>query len=488
MPQLLPLNGLMKAVLPAALERETPNLTPLQGRPIWQPTPSGFGNPWLRVPQAQNLRMYEQLVETIPILNRAIVLIAQLVGHPQVKAADDTKAEIEDWLNRLVVNRIQTGFASWFPVFIKDALLYGRSHAELVLLANRRDIYAIQELHPRTIELRPNADGFGIDLVQIQIGSGQPVILNPKRILTMVHDVRSDSPQGNSILMGLPFVAEIMTGMLKDMKQTFERFGTPSYHIRYLPPKELSDPKGLISASFLNPIMARWNQLMTNRANGDIGDFGTAGDVEVRVVGAAGETLEFVAPLREIISQLISKTGIPPFLFGMQWQTTETMSTVEAGLLTEMIEELRASVGPEINYLVKTRQQLAGRDDQFKICWEAPTLIDAFETARAKLLDAQADTIRLKNDERLWKLGILNVQDLARHFREDLEDATDEEIAAELPDLLPEPPEPPALPAFGGGGNANGNGNGGNAQQGGLGGMQGLTYPRRLPAKNGRGH
>ncbi len=407
--------------------------------------------------------------------------MVQLVGCPYVEAEDEVKAEIQEWQDNVVVNRLMTGFHNWFSTAVFDHLLYGRSHTEIILPDDKRDIYALQPLHTRTIELRPNRDPqdhYSLDIVQILAMRGMWVTLNKRLILTFLHDVRNDLPQGNSLLFGLPFVGEIFTSMFKDQKRLWERFGTPSYHIRYVPPPTLADPTGARSTTFMQQIMNLWNTVMSNRANGDVGDFGTAGDVEVRVIGAAGEALDFVKPLREIVSQLISTTGLPPFLLGMQWQTTEALSSVEGALLSQMVTEIRNHIEPEVKYLISLRQLLAGKDPTFTLAWRAPTLIDLMETARAELFNAKADAQKIANGQDLWRLGVQSNIQFARSMRPDLEDATDEEVMIACPLLLAQPPAP-TPPGGGFGGEEL------NPDTAGGGATRSLTY-ERLMRKNGR--
>ena len=479
---LLPLNGILKAVLPVGAERVPPKLTPPQARPIWQQTPTSIGNPWTRVPQQQNLVLYEQLVQTVPILQAAIDRTVELVGCPYIEGDDQVKGDWEEWSSRVVVNRIQTGFANWFPCWLYDCLLYGRSHTEMILPARRDDIYALQELHTRTIELNPAEDDYSVNLVQTQIGSGRPVILNRKLILTAAHNVHGDSPQGNSLLFGLPFVAEIITSMFKDEKRIWERFGTPSYHVRYNPPKEFNDPSGDLGQGYVAALMGLWNSMMASRANGEVQDFGTAGDVTVTVIGANGETLEFTETLRALMEQCVAVTGLPPMMLGLQWQAGERIGAVQAGLVTQRVEKIRNAVGGELSYMFRLRQQLAGRSDVFKWCWHAPTLMDMVETAKAEVMQEQANKARLSNGVERVRLGIYKPEDVARAERPELSEATDEEVRAKLPKLFTEaPPLPQPMPA---GGQA--------SQQPGeeqeKAQRRGVVYPRPAPlAKNGKG-
>lgn len=464
------------------LGREAPALIRPEGRATWQLLYQGFGNPWLRVPQAQNLRLYEQLAETIPLLNAALTRIVHLVGAPCVEAEPEVKADIDLWMRNVSVNRIQTGLSNWFMTWLRADLLYGRTHSEIILPANRKDIYALQQLHTRSIDLRPAPDLYSLQLVQNQIYGTNLQPLNPKVILTAAHDVDNDSPQGNSLFFGLPFVAEIVTSMAKDLRGTWERFGNPSYHIRYLPPDTLADPHGTIQSRLMATMMSRWNALQRARAEGNVGDFGTAGDVEVRVIGAAGEQLEFATPWRTLLEQIVAKTGLPPMMLGLQWQAGERIGAVQAGLVSAMIDAIRGSVCGEIEYLIRLRQQLVGRSDQFKLTWRDITLIEAIETARADLMTAQADSVKLTTLQNKWRLGAYTQLEAARELRPDLAALSDDQLLANLPDLLAVPPMPVAPTALGQGAEEPGAGQSGGNQPSGT---RSLTYGREI-VKNGR--
>lgn len=474
--------------LPAAAllpeRRDVAIATPV-GRPSWQLAQASLANPWTRVPQHQNLHLYEQLVETIPLLNAALERIVQLVGCPKIEADDEDQAnDLLAWWQNLSVNRIMTGGRNWFSGWLMDALTYGRSHAEIILRADRTDIYALQELHSRTIDLRPLPDGYGIEIVQLNRGGG-PVVLPRELILTAVHDVRNDSPQGNSLLYGLLFAGEIYEKLLFSLKETWTRFGTPTYHVAWTPPEGFNDPTGAKGAVVAQGFSAALTDALKSRANGDVRDFITVGDTTVSIIGANGETLDIQIPGRHLLEQIVAKTGLPPMLLGLQWQAGERIGAVQAGLVSEMIDEIRGHLEAPIRYLFRLRQALVGRPFDFQLCWEAPSLMDAIETAQAEAQQAMADLNRLKLHERLWTLGIEANIEVAREFKPELEGKDDAEVRRRLPNLLAEPPAPLALPPAGGGGNPP-NGGPGEPPLGTPFGRR-VTYGDAWPAKNGNG-
>lgn len=439
----------------AARPRPPVALSRPRTRPTWALGGfDAFFGPFTRIPTAQNYNLYATLRETLPILDAAVHKTIQFVGVPSIDAEPDTKQAIEDWLGMVSVNRIQTGWTNWLATWLDNALTFGRAHTEIILTADRKDIYALLEVHPATIRLRPSTDRYSVEILQDQAITGMSVPLNPLLMLNAVHHIQGDDPNGTSLFWGLPFVAEIAAGMLKDLKSTWQRFGTPTYHVNWEPPEGFSDPDGAQSEIIMSAMNSRFNAAMESRLEGDVRDFFSSGVVKVEVIGAAGETLDFETPMRSLTEQIVAKTGIPPMAFGLQWSTTERMSAVQAGLLSSMIDHLRAEIESELTYLITLRQQLSGGDTQFKLCWPPANLLDDMDQARAHLFDEQARQTKISNVMNLWTDGFLTKYDAARELREDMAELDDRQIDQRLPDLPDQPPAPPAPAPLSGGGSA----------------------------------
>jgi hypothetical protein len=421
-------------------------VAPLTGRPSWDLGGVGLaGSPFFRIREVQNLRLYGQLREAVPLINGAIRKLKQFVGCPFVEAEDPVKADIELWLETVISGRLQSGFANWFPTYLDDMLTYGRSHTEMVLNSARNDVFSLVPLEPKTIHIRPNADGFSLDLVQDALGGASIVTLPPALMLNAFHEVCGDDPYGRSVLYSLPFITEIWTGMVKALGDTWARMGSPSYQVHVQFPDEFNDPEGDKAGTVVSQIQSRWEDAMKSRKNADIRDFfswsSADGDVRVTILGAEGEVLEFETPARALMEQITANLGLPPFLFGLHWSTTERMSAVMASLLTEMIDSVRNEVRSQLTYMIDFRQRLVGRPGKFKLCWPDVSVMDAFETARAELVEAQAEELEIENGKERWRMGLWSRYDFARAFVESLEGKTEPEIDAALPDLPLLPPE-----------------------------------------------
>jgi hypothetical protein len=123
-------------------------------------------------------------------------------------------------------------------------------------------------------------------------------------------------------------------------------------------------------------------------------DFVAMGDVQIKVIGGEAPILDSQVPVRQMLEQLIAKTGLPPFLLGMNWSTTERMSTQQADLLTSEIWALRRTVEPAVRKICRTFLAYEGLDDRVEILWNDISLQDITQEAQAELYKAQAEKAR----------------------------------------------------------------------------------------------
>ena len=81
---------------------------------------------------------------------------------------------------------------------------------------------------------------------------------------------------------------------------------------------------------------------------GAVRDFVAVGDLDIKVIGADNQVLDSQVPVRQILEQLVARTGIPPFLLGLSWSSTERMSAQQADLMTSEITALRRTLEPAV--------------------------------------------------------------------------------------------------------------------------------------------
>ena len=155
----------------------------------------------------------------------------------------------------------------------------------------------------------------------------------------------------------------------------------------------------------LDPAVARergaqmaseWARAMEDSKSGTVRDFVAMGDVEIKVIGGEAPILDSQVPVRQMLEQLVAKTGLPPFLLGLNWSTTERMSTQQADILTSEIWALRRTVEPALRKICKTFLAFEGLDDRLEILWNDISLQDITQEAQAELYKAQAEKARME--------------------------------------------------------------------------------------------
>ena len=132
---------------------------------------------------------------------------------------------------------------------------------------------------------------------------------------------------------------------------------------------------------------------------GDVRDFVAMGDVDIRVIGADNPMPESEVPVRQILEQLIARTGIPPFMLGLSWSSTERMSSQQADLMTSEITAIRRSLEPVIERICETFLRLHGWGGSVQVEWADINLQDQVEEARAELYRRQADNLKGEAEE-----------------------------------------------------------------------------------------
>ena len=130
---------------------------------------------------------------------------------------------------------------------------------------------------------------------------------------------------------------------------------------------------------------------------GAVRDFVAVGDVDIKVIGADSQVLDSEVPVRQILEQLIARTGIPPFLLGLSWSSTERMSAQQADLLTSEITAIRRGLEPTVRRVCQLWLRLHGWPEDLEVEWEDINLQDLVEEARAELYHAQAEQIGKEN-------------------------------------------------------------------------------------------
>jgi hypothetical protein len=199
------------------------------------------------------------------------------------------------------------------------------------------------------------------------------------------------SPYGVSMFRGMPFLAEILMKIYQTIGTNWERAGNVRYSVIC---KGADDLDPVVAQERGKAVAAEWARAMEESKTGTVRDFVAVGDVEIKVIGGESPILDSEVPVRQILEQLVAKTGLPPFLLGLNWSTTERMSGQQADILTSELWAIRRTVQPAVEKICRTYLALEGMDNRVEIIWDDISLQDMTEEAKADVYRAQAEKYR----------------------------------------------------------------------------------------------
>lgn len=335
-------------------------------------------------------RMYQQVREAIPVLDAAVGKMVRLCGGFEVTCSNPQSQEkLNSFLKTMPCGRGQVGIESFLSGYLDSLLTYGRAVGELVVAGGKLravcwgDVTAL-EIH----------EGEG-PLDTVIWGPDDRGLLRPlpyqQLLLFTTMNPEPAHPYGVSMFRGMPFLADILMTIYKTLGSNWERAGNVRYSVICKSGENL-DPATAQERG--KAVASEWARAMEDSKNGTVRDFVAVGDVEIQVIGGEAPILDSEVPVRQILEQLIAKTGLPPFLLGLNWTTTERMSTQQADLLTSELWALRRTVEPAMQKICRTYLALEGLDDRVSIDWDDISLLDITQEAQADLYRAQAENYR----------------------------------------------------------------------------------------------
>ena len=335
-------------------------------------------------------QMYREMREAVPVLDAAVGKLVRLSGGFGVKcrSAKAQKA-LEQFLKTVPCGRGQVGIDSFLASYVDSVLTYGRAVGELVVAGGKLRAVCWGDVTQLQMQEADNP------LETVIWGMDEKGLMRPlpyqQLLLFTTMNPEPAHPYGVSIFRGMPFLAEILMKIYSAIGTNWERSGNLRYSVICKGGEDM-DPATVQERG--KQVAAEWARAMEDNKNGTVRDFVAVGDVQIKVIGGEAPILNSEVPVRQILEQLVAKTGLPPFLLGLNWSTTERMSTQQADLLTSELWALRRTVEPAVRKICRTFLTLEGLDPEVEILWNDISLQDITEEAKAELYLAQAAKAR----------------------------------------------------------------------------------------------
>ena len=204
-----------------------------------------------------------------------------------------------------------------------------------------------------------------------------------------MHNPEPGKIYGTSVLKGLPFVSDVLLKIFNTLGLNWERVGNVRFAVTYKPQNDTID-KAYAQERAVQ-VAKEWSNAM--KSGGPVKDFVAVGDVSIKAIGADNQILDSEIPVRQLLEQIVAKLGIPPFLLGLNWSTSERMSYQQADILTSEIDSYRREITPVINRICRTFLSMHGYGCDFRVEWDNLTLQDISLMAQSELYRAQTDRI-----------------------------------------------------------------------------------------------
>lgn len=336
---------------------------------------------WVPVSPGER-RLYAALRESVPIVDAAIGKIVRLCGSFRAECPDGAAEKaLNEFLLTVPAGAAGAGVQTFLDGYLSDLLTYGNAVGEMVVRGG--EFAALYNASLDDVELRA-VTPLELQVLRRENGKAVP-IRYPKLVLCSALNPPSGSAAGVSALRGLPFVANILLQIYRTIGVNWERLGNVRFAVTYKPTSDAADQA--YAKERAEQIAEEWGRAMRGS---EVSDFVSVGDVSIRAIGSDCQILDSEVPVRQMLEQIVAKLGIPPFLLGLSWSSTERMSGQQADILTSELEAYRRVLNPVISKICTLWLSLAGFPRNFSIVWDDITLQDAVELASARCQNAKA--------------------------------------------------------------------------------------------------
>ena len=336
--------------------------------------------------------LYRSVREAVPIVDAAIGKLVRLSGGFRVLCEDErAQEELGEFLRTVNVGHAQVGFNAFLDKYLDSLLTNGRAVGEIVPDAEGREIAAVLCHRVEQLALREGETALDVRFCGYDAAGRLRELPRQELVLFTPLLPESENPYGVSLLRGLPFMADILMKIYNTVGVNWERCGNMRFAVTCRDGDGNAAERGQLLAS-------EWSRAMQDTRSGSVRDFVAVGDVDIKVIGGDAPILDSQVPVRQVLEQIVAKTSIPPFMLGLNWNSTERMSAQQADMLTTEITAIRRTLTPVVEQICRMWLRMQGETAAFRVDWEDINLQDEVEEAKAELYREQARKLRIEND------------------------------------------------------------------------------------------
>ncbi|MBQ9742444.1 MAG: serine/threonine protein phosphatase [Ruminococcus sp.] len=332
------------------------------------------------------LELYSSLREAVPMIDAAIGKIVRLLGGFCVEATEaQYQKELDMFVQQVPTGGGGTGLEGFVYSYFDQLLTFGTAVGEMIPRGDLGGIGALYNASLRDVTVTEGETP--LDIIVSRRDSSHTPLERQDLVFATLLSPTPGRVQGNSLLKGLPFISSVLLRIFGAIGNNWERAGNIRYAVTYNPP----EGGGTNARQRAREIADEWSRAMRDESR--VCDFVSVGDVSIRVIGADSQILDCDVPIKHVTEQIVSKLGIPPFLLGLSWSSTERMSSVQADILTSELEYYRSLLTPVIRKICLAHLRLLGSFGDVRVNWDNISLQDEVQLAQARLDNARAQQI-----------------------------------------------------------------------------------------------
>lgn len=343
--------------------------------------------------QNGELQLYRAVREAVPVVDAAIYKLIRMTGGVRATCQDAAaQRQLQTFLRTVPTGRGQQGINAFLDCYLDSLLVCGRAIGEIVPARGGRDIAALLCGRADCIDIREGSQPLEFCICgPDETGRMEPLPFQNLLLFTPFHP-EAEHPYGVSLMRSLPFLTDILMKIYHTVGVNWERCGNVRFAVT------CRDGGNGQAAERSRMLASEWSQAMQETKQGSVRDFVAVGDVDIRVIGGDTPILDSEVPVRQILEQVVAKTGIPPFMLGLSWSSTERMSAQQADLLTTEITAIRRALTPTVERICRLWLRMHGFTCGYEVVWDDINLQDEVEEAKAQLYLEQARKLRIEND------------------------------------------------------------------------------------------
>ena len=341
------------------------------------------------------MALYRAVREAVPVVDAAVLKLVRLCGGVSAECADKrAQGELERFLRTVPTGRGQRGIQSFLDCYLDSMITCGRGIGEIVPVRDGSGVAAVLCGNPAELEIREGDSPLDFALCARRSDGRVEELPRQDLLLFTPFLPEADAPYGVSLLRSMPFLTEILMKIFHATGKNWERMGNVRFAV------VCKNGEGGNAQERVQTVAKQWGQAMRESGSGSVRDFVAAGDVEIRAIGADNQVLDSEVPVRQILEQLVAKTGIPPFLLGLSWSSTERMSAQQADMMTSEVTAIRRSLEPVVERICEVWLRMKGYGTGVTVVWDDINLQDMLDEAHAELYRQQARSLALENDKK----------------------------------------------------------------------------------------